>query len=622
MTPDDKYCSSVQLKFGGSTQLSPTVASHRPGIKRPPHKVGDLIGEDYQVREVLGEGGFGVVYLVYSEEHDSLFALKTFLDDYIDDIDTRARFQHEAQIWTTLEYHPNLVRAYFVDEIAGQLFVAMEYVPKNECGWNSLSDYLAFSVPDLETTLRWSIQFCHGMEHSYLKGVRSHRDIKPANILITPDGTIKISDFGISSSQRSNELVPIRSNQNAELANVGLTAQGVCFGTPAYMSPEQFIESSACDQRSDIYSFGIVLYQMIAGGQLPFEGVLSGDVMDYYYSMMVHHHKSQVAPVSSPLFSVVDKCLAKEPENRYGSFAELRKELEPIYFSYTGEYVYPRFENTEINWNLKGMSLDHLGRSNEALECYNKAIEIHAANLGAWVNKGQLLHRLGRSDEALLCYEFAKDTYLKFWKGSQSDLNRQLTKIYSNRGIVLRSLGRDEEALASYEQAIEYDQSNFRAWLNKGAFLMVLKRYDESLVSLDRCLDLNSLCFEAWVNKGSCFEHLDEFDRAISCFEAAVAIHPIHANALFGKGRCLARLQRSEEAMTCFERIIEFSPEYALAWFHKAVIEERINDKRKAAKSYQAFIQLSDDVPRAIFARRRLEILEGPKSTGRRRVGS
>jgi len=611
----DKYSSSVQLKVGGSTQLSPTIASHRPGAKRAQHKVGDLIGEDYQVREILGEGGFGIVYLVYSEEHNSLFALKTFLDDYVDDIHTRARFQHEAQIWITLEYHPNLVRAYFVDEIAGQLFVAMEYVPKNERGWNSLSDYLAFSVPDLETTLRWSIQFCHGMEHSCLKGIRSHRDIKPANILITPDGTIKISDFGISSLQRSNELVPFRFNLSPELANVGLTAEGVCFGTPAYMSPEQFIESSACNQRSDIYSFGIVLYQMIAGGKLPFEGALSGDVMDYYYSMMVHHHKSQIDPVASPIFIVVQRCLAKEPANRYGSFEELRKELEPIYFSYTGEYVYPRFKNAEINWNLKGMSLDHLGRSTEALECYNKAIATHAANLGAWVNKGQLLHRLGRSEEALLCYEFAKDTYLRFWKGSQSDLNRHLTKIYSNRGIVLRRLGRDQEALASYEQAISYDPSNFRAWLNKGAFLLTLKRYDESLGVLDKCIELNAQCFEAWVNKGSCFEHLDQFERAIACFDAAIAIHPLHANALFGKGRCLAKLDRSEEALTCFLRIIEFASNYSLAWFHKAMIEERLDDAFSATESYATFLELSDDVPRRIFADQRMNALTEKIST-------
>ncbi|MGI9066917.1 MAG: serine/threonine protein kinase [Pyrinomonadaceae bacterium] len=289
---------SVHLKFGGSTQLSPTVASHRLSAKHAPYKVGDLIGDNYHVRDILGEGGFGIVYLVYSDEQNSLFALKTFLDDYLEDIQTRARFQTEAQIWITLEYHPNLVHAYFVDEIAGQLFVAMEYVPKNENGWNSLSDYLAFTVPDLETTLRWSIQFCHGMEHAYLKGIQSHRDIKPANILITPDETIKISDFGISSLQRAKYAGPFRFDNKSRHLRESLTEEGVCFGTPAYMSPEQFIESSACDERSDIYSFGVVLYQMIAAGKLPFEGDLSGDVMDYYSSMLVHHQKSPITPIA------------------------------------------------------------------------------------------------------------------------------------------------------------------------------------------------------------------------------------------------------------------------------------------------------------------------------------
>ncbi len=599
----------MRLEFGSLTQRPPTIASRCPSPKHAPYKVGDLIGENYVVREVLGEGGFGIVYLVYSTEQDSLFAFKTFLDEYLEDIHTRTRFQTEAQIWITLEYHPNLVRAYLVDEIAGQLFIAMEYIPKNEQGWNSLGDYLEFAVPDLETTLRWSIQFCHGMEHAYLKGIQSHRDIKPANILITPDKTIKISDFGISSLQRAKDVGPFRFDSKSRHTQESLTEDGVCFGTPAYMSPEQFIESSACDERSDIYSFGIVLYQMIAGGQLPFEGDMSGDVMNYYYSMLVHHHQSPIRRIASPLFPLVEKCLQKDRANRLSSFEELRRELEPILFSFTGEYIYPRLEDCEVDWNLKGMSLDHLGRTDEALECYDTAIKLHAANLGAWVNKGQLLHRLGRSDEALVCYEFAKDTYIRFWKGSQSDLNRRLTKIYSNRGIVLRSLGRDDEALASYERAISYDPSNFRAWLNKGACLMTLKRYDESLASLDTCIDLNSNCFEAWANKGSCFEDIDNFEGAVVCFDAAIAIHPLHANALFGKGRCLAKLDRGEEALTCFSRVLEVAADYSLAWFHKGLAEERLKDYVSAAKSYKAFISLSEDVPRGIFARQRLTTL-------------
>ena len=114
-------------------------AERLPGV---PHQKGDFIGQKYQVFGALGKGGFGVVYLVYSHETKSVLALKTFRDEYLQDKETRERFRKEAQVWADLERHPYLVRAYFVDEVVGRLYIAMEYIAPDESGLNSLDGYL------------------------------------------------------------------------------------------------------------------------------------------------------------------------------------------------------------------------------------------------------------------------------------------------------------------------------------------------------------------------------------------------------------------------------------------------------------------------------------------------
>ena len=166
--------------------------------RKAPFKKGDFIGQKYEVYDVLGEGGFGIVYLAYSHELQSAYALKTFRDEYIEDIKTRERFRKEAQVWIDLERHPYIVRAYFVEEISGRLYIAMEHIASDETGMNTLDGYLRRRPPDLAQSLRWAIQFCHGMEYAYSRGVRCHHDIKPDNIMISQDKTMKISDFGLA----------------------------------------------------------------------------------------------------------------------------------------------------------------------------------------------------------------------------------------------------------------------------------------------------------------------------------------------------------------------------------------------------------------------------------------
>jgi len=175
------------LLTGAAPRSGPSAGANpqQAPLPRAPYRTGDVIGQRYEVRGIPGKGGFGVVYLVYCVDPygaGEVYALKTFRDEFLADQKVRERFRQEAGIWVDLGRHPYLVRAHFVDEVAGRLYVATEYIAPNEEGLNSLAGYLQRRPPDLAQSLRWAIQVCHGMEHAYARGVRAHRDLKPANI--------------------------------------------------------------------------------------------------------------------------------------------------------------------------------------------------------------------------------------------------------------------------------------------------------------------------------------------------------------------------------------------------------------------------------------------------------
>ena len=162
------------------------------------YRKGDRIADEYEVRDVLGAGGFGIVYLVYHSATKWSYALKTFRDDVLSQEKVRSQFSKEAGVWVALDYHPHIVHAVGIIEFEDRLFIALEYVSPDSDGLNSLDGFLAQSPPDLHQSLLWAIQFCQGMMHAYKKGIRSHRDIKPSNIMIASGKTLKISDFGLA----------------------------------------------------------------------------------------------------------------------------------------------------------------------------------------------------------------------------------------------------------------------------------------------------------------------------------------------------------------------------------------------------------------------------------------
>ena len=606
---------------------------------RATFKKGDFIGQKYEVFDVLGEGACGIVYLVYSHETKSAHALKTFRDEYLEDVTTRERFKKEAQVWIDLERHPYLVRAHFVDEISDRLFIAMEHIAPDDEGLNTLEGYLRRRPPDMAQTLRWAIQFCHGMEWAFSKGIKAHRDIKPANIMISTDKTVKISDFGLAGFIGiSKAFSGIKINPQRNISGEAYqTMKGSAFGTPPYMPPEQFENAAGCDERSDIYSFGVVLYQMASGGKLPFLPDMSessgANVFNDWYML---HCKATVPRLKSPLFPIIFRCLEKKPINRYFSFKELRRDLEVLLKKQTGEVVKlpERKELGAWEWNSKGVSLCHLGKSAEAIACYDNALQLNSRDAKAWNNKGVALGGIGKYQEAIACYDKALEInpiYAYAWSNKGAPLGRlgkyqeaiacydraleinpRYAEAWNKKGSVLSNLGKDQEAIVCYDKALEINPRDARTWYSKGVALGGLGKYQEAIACYDKALEINPRDARTWLHKGAALENLGKYQEAIACYDKALEINPMETEAWNNKGNALRKLGKYQEAIACYDRALAINPRYAGAWYNKGVAEEEIGRGQDAAFSYKRFIELSTTqyAEQVEYARQRLRELE------------
>jgi tetratricopeptide (TPR) repeat protein len=551
-----------------------------------PYKKGDFIGQKYEVYGILGKGGCGVVYLVYSHETGEVYALKTFQDEFLADQEVRKRFHKEASVWVELGRHSYLVHAHFVDEISGRLYIAMEYVAPNEEGLNSLEGYLRRQPPDLAQSLRWAIQICHGMEYACSKGVRAHRDLKPANIMITQDRTAKVTDFGLAGVVTESPAMRAasRSTQPGRSGLSGQTIFGTGFGTPTHMAPEQFDNAAMCDERSDIYSFGVVLYQMAAGGRLPFPAPVGAD----WQAMRQLHHASPVPRLDSPLFPMIQRCLEKSPEKRYQTFNEVREDLEPLLRHQTGEAIIPS-QLKELEWNNKGVSLASLGRYKEAIRCYDKALELDARDINAWNNKGASLDSLGRYEEAIPFFDRALE------------LDPCHINAWSNKGASLESLGHYEDAIRCFDKALELDPRYANAWINKGNSLNSLGRYEDAMRCSGKALELDPHYAGAWFNKGASLERLGHHNEAITFFNQALELDPCYVSAWTYKGISLTTVGRYEDAMRCFDKALDLDPCYINAWYNKGYSLEKWGRDEEAIGCYDMTLELDPRVANAWY---------------------
>jgi eukaryotic-like serine/threonine-protein kinase len=280
-----------------------------------------VVSGRYELLRKLGAGGFGEVYLAWSWETNTLYALKMIRPELLEDKDALARFKKEAECWVRCAGHPNIVRAYFLDHMDGQFYITLEYIAGRE-GEPSLLQQIGASPTD-EQLLLWFGDVVGGLSFAYQSGLRAHRDLKPGNILVDENGLAKVCDFGLAGL--SEEIV--RGFPENE-RNFLLTQRGTVFGSLPYMAPEQFRNPKGCDERSDIYSLGMTFYQLASNGDLPMGDMSTQTHM--WNRVRRFHEVEQPKAITSRLWPVIQKCIAKNPADRYQTVGAVRADLETV----------------------------------------------------------------------------------------------------------------------------------------------------------------------------------------------------------------------------------------------------------------------------------------------------
>jgi tetratricopeptide (TPR) repeat protein len=480
------------------------------------------------------------VYVVVDWKWRSIFALKAFQN-----IERLDLFINEAQIWVDLEKHTNIVFANFIDIIDEQPCIFLEYLEGGD-----LSQFVKqrLSITD---AMDYAIQVCNGMNYAYQRNGIIHKDLNPKNIVITRHGIAKVTDFGIATAI-SKGRAQILSERHIRPAPEGES-------TPFYRAPEQFRKAiqtqygfagQYISTRSDIYSFGVIFYQLLTG-RFPFQREV-----EILFDQKPVNPAVRNPAVPKQLDRLLMRCLEKYPSERYSSFSELGRELIDIYNSFLADQkaagerfrILSKKERLSAEYlNNKGYSLAGLKKYREAIGCFDRALHIKPHFATAWINKGICHGILQHPRKAITCFN-------KAHKYGIEQQHEAFLALYF-RGKVLKDLGKDQLANGCFTKALKVEP---HYWLrNKGDELIKAGKYKEAIDYCKKILDIDPNDVGTLLSLGECFRNTKRYRKALQYYNTVIRIDATNLLALLYIRRVLVDLRRDNEAEACLDKIMK-----------------------------------------------------------------
>jgi len=562
----------------------------------------------YDVLAHLGTGGMGVVYRARDTRLNRDVAIKVLPTDRPLSETARRRFQREAMAASALN-HPNIITIYEVNSAEGTDFIVMEYVRGA-----TLSSVLKKRKLDLSEGLRYCIQIADALTKAHAAGI-IHRDLKPGNIMVTEDGLVKVLDFGLA---KFSPHAPAEDNgiTNTELANpFTLTQPGAVTGTVSYMSPEQ-ARGEPVDARSDIFSFGIVMFEVLSG-HLPFVGPNSIAVLHNLH-FNPPRDLTQLRPdVPKPLVSLISRMLAKKTEKRIQTMAEVGSDLRRSAAGLVDGPTswHPSDPTIEIARSLKlgpgrdskprlGLALGALvfltlagiagwrffkkpqqqgvmqGEVTEdnALALYRRARENldHSDRDGNVDNAAKLLERAVQLDpKSAASYAALSEAYS--YKNT-SNPDPQWSKLASecaNKAVGLDtflaaghvSLGLSKmgdgdfaEAEKQFHSAADLDPKSAAPHRNLGLLYDKTGKSDQAAAELKHALEIEPRDWKSYLAAGLDAYQGGHFKEAVASWETALKLEPDNVPALRNLGAVYHSMGRDDDAVAALQHALEIKP--------------------------------------------------------------
>jgi len=556
---------------------------------------GKVIDGLYLVQRVM-EGGMGRLYFVRHLRWGVPLVVKSPLEKGSSD-HIFHRFLREADAWVDLGRHPNIATAFYVREYEGIPRIFIEYV-----NGGSLAQWLKGNAKrELDSILDKALQCCEAMIHAHQKGL-VHRDIKPDNVLLSSDGIVKVTDFGLVKTHAASDAI--------EQTGGGAVAEKPAFisqkewqtvasaralGTPPYMPPEQWTAADGADSRADIYSFGVMLFEMICRRR-PFE-IESGSSLSPVVAFQVMHRFN--APPRPSLFrkdipeeleSLLLGCLEKEREKRPRSFTEVRSALLSVYEFCTGNPYQRRFTGTaelrSDDLNNRALSYIDLGRYDDATNHFLQAIALDPLSVAANINL--ILHSIEQGNHS---YDDVRKRFKAITDGNIEDP----VPLYYE-AIYEYEWGWPERALTLIEAALQKSQPQAALHNFHGIVLRGLNRLEEAQSAFTRAFSLEKEKNDYLHNYGMALHERGLFKESAAAFAEGASREKQEAMWLESLALSYAGAGSIEQAGKYLIHCIRKNPRRLRALLAFGEINLKVNPK-EAIKAFERARTIAPHLP-------------------------